>query len=107
MRSGGRASRSGVSTLERVLSPSATLRRARNASAFDERQEILVDDLRMSGAHPVGIPFINLERPVFDQLDRQLGRVGDGDDLIVIAVKDQYRHSNFLQVFGEVGFRKR
>jgi hypothetical protein len=89
------------------LSPSAALQRARDDSAFDERQQIFVDDLRVSGAHPVGIALLNLQRSVFDKLDGKLGGVGDGDDLIVMAMKDQYPLSAKRESRTEdAGFRK-
>ena len=49
----------------------------------------------------------DFQRGAFDQLRRKHGRVADGHDLVVVAVKDQRGHVEFLEIFGEVGFGER
>lgn len=47
---------------------------------------------------------VDLQRGVLQELGREQGRVSDRHDLVVIAVHDEGRHGDDLQVFGEVGF---
>ena len=51
-------------------------------------------------------PAVGLERAVLEQLHRHWGAVGVGHNLVILAVNDQHRYADLLQVFGEVGFRK-
>jgi hypothetical protein len=52
---------------------------------------------------PWGGARIYLQGRVGNQLDRPAGGGVNGDDLIVVAVDDQGRHVDPLEVFGEVG----
>ena len=69
-------------------------------------QQVGVDDVGVGGAHAVREARVDLERAVLEQLDRQLGGVGDRHDLVVVAVHDQRRHVDRLEVLGEVGLRE-
>jgi hypothetical protein len=65
----------------------------------------------MVEASVVGIPVreavIGLQRPVPHQLGRQRAGVDVGHNLVIIAVHDQDRHRDLLQVLGEVGLGER
>jgi hypothetical protein len=50
----------------------------------------------------MGAARIDLQRRIFDELRREHGRGRDRYDLIVIAVDDQRRHIEFLQVLGKI-----
>ena len=62
-----------------------------------ESEHIFVDLSGIGRAHPVWEPGIDLERGVLYQLCRQEGRVCNGDDLIIIAVKMSVGTSIFLR----------
>ena len=47
--------------------------------------------------------FVGFQRPFLEQLRRQRTSVGVRNDLIVVAVHDQDRHGDLLQIRGEVG----
>ena len=79
--------------------------RRRSALALNEGEQFGVDRSRCV-AMPCGAP-VDLERGSCHQLGRQQGRVGDRDDLVVVAVDDQRRHVDPLQVLGEVGLGER
>jgi hypothetical protein len=47
---------------------------------------------------------VDLQGSVFDERDRLLGGILDGHDLVVVTLRDENRHVERLEVFGEVGF---
>ncbi len=49
---------------------------------------------------------INFQRRPFHQLGREQRRVANGHNLVVVAVNDQRRHVELLQIRCKVGFRK-
>lgn len=53
--------------------------------------------------HSVRRPGIDLEGAVADEIDRLVRCSVDGHDLIIVAVRDQDRHVEGVEVFGEVG----
>src|SRR5882757_3050178 len=61
----------------------------------------------MGRAQAVRQFLVNLERARLQKLRREWRRGNDGDDLVVIAVRHRCRHSDALQVFGEVRLRER
>ena len=78
--------------------------RCRAGCAFEEHQQILVNLLRMESEHPVRISGINFERCALEDLGGLERRIGDGHNLVVIAVHDERGNVHLLQVFGEIGF---
>ena len=61
-------------------------------SGLDEGHEVWGDDVGLSGAHAVQIArVLHLKGAVLELLDRQLGRVRDCDDLVIVSVHDQCR----------------
>src|SRR5262249_50853000 len=72
----------------------------------DESQEIGVNDLGVRRTHAVRELLVDLQRALLEKLCGKRRRISDGDDLIVVAVHDQRRHVDDLQVFGEVGLRE-
>ena len=49
---------------------------------------------------------VDLQRCLLQQLCREQRRIGDRHDLVVVAVHDERRHVDDLQILGEVGFRE-
>src|SRR5438045_4909006 len=74
---------------------------------FNEGEQIFVDGLGLGSRHAVWKTFVSLERAVLQQLCRKRRRIGIRNYLVVIAVHHQHRHGDLLQVFGEIGLRKR
>ena len=62
---------------------------ASRASGSDELEDVGVDDVRVDGEGAVGVAGVHLQRAVTEELDRELSRVGDRDDLVVVAVDHQ------------------
>ena len=54
----------------------------------------------------VHMPCVDFERAVLEQLRRQGRGVGDGHDLIIVAMQDEGRHRDAHQVLGEIGLRE-
>src|SRR5882724_6183397 len=81
------------------------LRRRRPwASLFlDESEQILVDLILHGRGYAVGCTRVDLEPSVLDLLRGQHGGGPDRDDLIIVAVQDQGRHVELLEVLGVVG----
>src|ERR1700674_117328 len=75
-------------------------------SGSDESEQVGVDGLGLRGGHSVREALVGLQRPVLQQLRRERRGVGVGDDLIVVAVHDQHRNRDPLQVLGEVCLRE-
>src|SRR5713101_7071032 len=80
---------------------------AASVSGLEEGQEIRADLLLERRAHAVRRALVNFERGVLDEFGRKPGRVADWDDLVVVSMKNQRRHVESLQIFGEIGFGKR
>ena len=80
---------------------------ASTRNAFDKGEEVFVDLIFVGGAQAVRRAFIDFKRRRFDQFGGEQAGIGDGDDLIVIAVKDQSRDVEPLEVFSQIGFRER
>src|SRR5215212_10354260 len=75
-------------------------------SGLDVREKIRIDDLGMSGAHPMRKPFVDLKRTVPNELGRKQRRVRDWDNLVIVSMHDQHRHVDLREVLAEVGFGK-
>src|SRR5437879_4828147 len=71
--------------------------------SLDERQEVCVDGRGLGERHAVREALVSLERALPQKLGRQGPGVRIGHDLVVVAVADQHRHVDLLQVLGEVG----
>src|ERR1700709_1528674 len=76
-------------------------------SLFEKRQQIRVDYFFLSRTHAVWKARINLQCRPFNNLRGKQTRCNDGHDLIVVAVKDESRHIELLEILGEISFRKR
>jgi len=50
---------------------------------------------------------VDLERGVPNRLGRKQGRVGKRHDLVFVAMKDQSRHIESLQILGKIRLEKR
>ena len=74
---------------------------------LDERQQILVDPILERRAHAVRRALVDLQRRALDHLGRQHGRGADRHDLVVVAVEDQRRDVELLEILGEVRLGKR
>src|SRR5215469_13155383 len=78
--------------------------RCRADCAFEERQQSLVNLLRMESEHPVRISGIHFERCALEDLDGLECGIGNRHNLVVIAMHDESGNDHLLQVFGEIGF---
>ena len=63
---------------------------------LEEGEQVCVDHLRVSGAHAVRVPLVDLKCRVLNQLRRNQRRISDRHDLVVVAVHDQYRNFQVL-----------
>src|ERR1019366_8959940 len=71
-------------------------------SGLEECQQVGIELLLVSLGQAVGCACIDLQSRVFDEFRRGKSGGADRYDLVVIAVKDQCWHVEFLEVFGEV-----
>src|SRR5271157_3242844 len=71
-------------------------------SRLDERKQVLVDPVLESRAHAVRGALVDFKRRVLDDLRRKQSRIRNRDNLVVIAVKDQCRHIDFLEILRQV-----
>src|SRR5271166_5628378 len=69
---------------------------------LEEREQIGIDLVLESRAHPVGRARIDLQRRALDELRGEHGRGADRHDLVVVAMQDQSRYIKSLEVFREV-----
>jgi hypothetical protein len=67
-------------------------------SAFDKGKQVGIDHIGMSGEHAVGITLVKFQGSVFEQFDGFERRIGDRHDLVVVAMHDQSRHNDRLQM---------
>ena len=73
-------------------------------SGSDEGQQVFVDLVFVRGAKAMRRSGVDFERRSRDQIGRKHGRVGDGHDLVIVAVQDQGGHINLLKILGLVCF---
>src|SRR4029450_10329549 len=92
-----------MTTTSSLRSTVAALLIVTSPLAPDEGQQVLVDLLVVRRGHAMGQPGIDLEPGALDQLGREQRGVGDRNDLVVVAVHDQRRDVDALEVIGEVG----
>jgi len=71
-----------------------------------EGQQFRIDHIFVRGAHSMRSPRYHCQLGPWDQLRREQRRVGDGNDLIVIAMQNEGRHLDLLEIFREVSFGK-
>src|SRR5450759_5002689 len=68
----------------------------------EEGQQIGVELVLVRVGQTMGAARIDFQRRVLDEFRREQGRSRDRHDLIVIAVDDQSRHVELLQVLSEI-----
>lgn len=78
-------------------------RRFERHLSLEERKQVCIDLVRVGCAHPVRKTGIDLQRGILYELCGHQRRRADRYDLVIVAMKDQGRHIEFLQVFREVG----
>ena len=78
-------------------------RGCRSASGLEECEQVGVDLVLVGRAQAVRQARIDFQRGAFDDLGREHGRGADRHDLIVVAVHDERRHVELLEILGEVG----
>ena len=76
-------------------------------SCPEECQQVGVDLVLEGRAHAVRRARIDLQRGALDELGREQRRGADRHDLVVVAVQDQRRHVELLEVLGEVRLGER
>src|SRR5947209_4933320 len=67
-----------------------------------EGQEVGVELILVRAGEAVGRSRIDFQSCVLDNLGREKGRVGNGHNLVVVAVDDQGWNVELLQIFGEI-----
>src|SRR5229473_421956 len=82
------------------------LRRRRGDGALEEREQVGVNGVGLSRGHAVRKALVGFQCAILQQLCRQRSRIGIRHDLVVIAMHHQDRHSDLLQVLGEVRLRE-
>ena len=76
-------------------------------SSLSEREQIRIDQILMGRAHAVRQARVDFQRGAIDDLGRGQSRGADRHDLIIVAVHDEGRYVELLEIFGEIGFGKR
>src|SRR5208283_2646917 len=76
------------------------------SATLEEREQICVDLVRVGCRHPVRKPWIHLMRGVLHNLGGHQTRRADWHDLVVVAMHDEGRHIDLLEVFSEVRLRE-
>ena len=76
-------------------------------SALDEREKVGVELLLVGDHEAMRRARIDLQLGVLDDLRGEQRRVGDRHDLVVVAVEDQGRNVEPLQILGQIGLRER
>src|SRR5437763_9868226 len=77
-----------------------------DSSSLDEGQQVGIHDLSMRRAHAMREFLIDLERAILEQLGRERRRIGYRHDLVVVAVHDERRDGDDLQVIREIRLRE-
>src|SRR5262249_12511938 len=75
-------------------------------SALYESEKLGIDHVGVCRTHAVWEPLADLESPLPQQFRVQQRRIIDRDDLVVVAMHDEGRHVDDLQVLGEVSLRE-
>src|SRR5579883_2982488 len=73
---------------------------------LDELQEVGVELVLKGDRKSMRRAGIDLQSGALDDLGRHHAGGPDRHDLIVVAVDDERRHVDFLQIFGEIDLRK-
>src|SRR5688572_7557947 len=89
---------------QRASSPS---RARRGGLLREERQDVGVQLLLVLPRDAVRSAGVDLQLAVLDELDALDRGIRDRNDLVVVAMREEDRHVERLQVVGEVGLRER
>ena len=79
---------------------------SRERRALQEGEQVGVDLILVRGRDAVRRARVVDFLRALDEPRRLAGRVVDGDDLVVLAMHDQRRHVELLEILGEVGLRE-
>src|SRR5439155_2488815 len=93
--------------LQRGPSCVVQLSRTGRSPFLEETEQFLVDLVLVGRAHAMRRAFVDLERRILDDLGREHGRSADRHDLVVVAMKDQGGHVDFLEIFSKICLGKR
>src|SRR2546430_593776 len=74
--------------------------------ALDEGEKVGIDHVGMRRAHAMRELLVDLQGALPEELRGEQRGIGDRDDLVVVAVHDEGRLVDDLQVLGEVGLRE-
>src|SRR6059058_2339629 len=74
--------------------------------ALDEGEKVGIDHVGMRRAHAMRELLVDLQGALPEELRGEQRGIGDRDNLVVVAVHDEGRHVDDLQVLGEVGLRE-
>ena len=72
-----------------------------------EGQQVGIEPPLVRAHEAVGRSWIDLQGRVLDDLRGEEGRVTNRHDLVVVAVEDERRHVEFLEIRGEIRLGKR
>ncbi len=75
-------------------------------SAFHEAEDLFVEAIALRDREPVVGTRVDLQGRALHQLGRHFCRSHERDDLIVVAVNEERRNVDFLEIFGKVGLRE-
>src|SRR5918999_5782186 len=75
-------------------------------SSSEKDEQVGIELVLVRGGQAVRGARIDLQGGALHELGRAVGRGADGHDLVVVAVDDQRRHVEPLEVLGEVRLRK-
>jgi len=83
---GSRYNAHGLSWMRWISKPLPAARGGVRDSAAHEGEQVGVDDVGMGGGHAMRQAGIGLDAAVLEQFDSDQCRIGDGDDLVVLAM---------------------
>ena len=75
--------------------------------ALDEGEQICAHLVLVRGAEAVRRALVDLQFRTLDQFDLELAGIGERYDLVVVALDDQRRDIDLLEILGLVGLRER
>src|SRR4051794_4463391 len=85
----------------------AASRGGARSSCFEEREQVRVDSILHGRGNAMRRTLVDFQRRARDELGRERGGIGERHDLVVVAVDEEGRHVETLEVFGEVRLRER
>src|SRR5262249_17718852 len=95
-----------ISSYKRTRPPEPTPFSRPCRSALYESEKLGIDHVGVCRTHAVWEPLVDLESPLPQQFRGERRGISDRDDLVVVAMHDERRHVDLLQIFGKVRLRE-